>query len=532
VNSRRIVGRVCWRPSQKMPDYQASFGLDTEADLFTAVAEGFHDLARSLDGVGLPVVGLRLHEAASMLDLGLRQRGWWTNGFNGQEGRGRLFRRILDTLRPAALIETGTFRGSTTAIMAQQFGGPIFTCEVDPRWFLTSKATLEQFPRVDVRNLDSRGFLRTILPEVAGDPLFYYLDAHWQDDLPLPEEIEFILSRGRPAVIMIDDFAVPWDAGYAFDDYGPGKALTIDLLARIENRGAALFFPTLPAEQETGARRGCAVIATAGVVAVIDELPELRRHDWPVPATARDVVTGTARTDVAGTARDVVAASARDDVPGTAENNAAPAPAKAAPPDLSPLRLFATSRGQEQERDALRGALHHAAAEREALLQEHDTLIQKRDALVQERDTLRDALRHHAVERDALLQKRDALIQERATLRDALRHHAVERDALLQERDALIQERDTLRDALRRHAVEQDAFLQERDALIRERATLLREHDTLLGERDTLLGEQSALCGQRDLLMNDVDALRNSTSWRITKPLRELGRLVRRRGAQ
>jgi hypothetical protein len=431
-----------------MPDYPASFGLDTEADLFTAVAEGFHDLARSLDGVGLPVVGLRLHEAASMLDLGLRQRGWWTNGFNGQEGRGRLFRRILDTLRPAALIETGTFRGSTTAIMAQHFGGPIFTCEVDPRWFLTSKATLEQFPRVDVRNLDSRGFLRTILPEVAGDPLFYYLDAHWHDDLPLPEEIEFILSRGHPAVIMIDDFAVPWDAGYAFDDYGPGKALTIDLLARIENRGAWLFFPTLPSEQETGARRGCAVIATASVVAAIDELPELRRHDWPV--------AGSARTDVPG--------SARANVPGTAEDNAAPAPAPAqtAPPDLSPLRLFASIRGLEQERDTLRGTLHHAAAER-----------------------------------DTLLQERDALIQERATLHGALHHAAAERDALLQERDALIQ----------------------------ERATLLREHDTLLGE-------QSALCGQRDLLMNDVDALRNSTSWRITKPLRELGRLVRHRDAQ
>jgi predicted O-methyltransferase YrrM len=384
-----------------MPDYPTSFGLDAEADLFTAVAEGFHDLARSLDGAGLTVVGLRLHEAASMLDLGLRQRGWWTNGFNGQEGRGRLFRRILDTLRPAALIETGTFRGSTTAIMAQQFGGPIFTCEVDPRWFLTSKATLERFPQVDVRNLDSRGFLRTIVPEMAGDPLFYYLDAHWHDDLPLPEEIEFVLSRGRPAVIVIDDFAVPWDAGYAFDDYGPGKALTIDLLARLENRGAGLFFPTLPAEQETGARRGCAVIATACVVAAIDELPELRRHDWPVAGGARD--------DVPGSARDSIAGSARSNVPGMAEDNAAPAaaPAQTAPPDLSPLRLFASIRGLEQERDTLRGTLHHAAAERDALLQERDALIQERAALLREHRTLLG-------ERDALLGERDTLLGEQS----------------------------------------------------------------------------------------------------------------------
>jgi hypothetical protein len=33
-----------------------------------------------------------------------------------------------------------------------------------------------------------------------------------------------------PTVAMIDDFRVPGDEGYAYDDYGPGKALTADYL--------------------------------------------------------------------------------------------------------------------------------------------------------------------------------------------------------------------------------------------------------------------------------------------------------------
>jgi len=40
---------------------------------------------------------------------------------------------------------------------------------------------------------------------------------------------------------MIDDFQVPDDPGYAYDDYGPGKALTPDLVdpacRRLRNLG-------------------------------------------------------------------------------------------------------------------------------------------------------------------------------------------------------------------------------------------------------------------------------------------------------
>jgi predicted O-methyltransferase YrrM len=128
-----------------------------EVELLVAAADEFHALARSLDDAGHRAIGLHLHGAASALDRALpQQSGWWSNAFNSQEGRSDLFLRIIGALSPAALVETGTYRGTTTGFMADHFAGPIFTCESDTRWYLTARANLARFPQVNVRNQDSR----------------------------------------------------------------------------------------------------------------------------------------------------------------------------------------------------------------------------------------------------------------------------------------------------------------------------------------------------------------------------------------
>ena len=82
--------------------------------------------------------------------------------------------------------------------------------------------------------------------------MFVYLDAHWNDDLPLVEELQ-IVSAGWPrAVIMIDDFQVPGDAGYGYDDWGPGRALTEDLLPATALAGWSLTYPSAASDYETG----------------------------------------------------------------------------------------------------------------------------------------------------------------------------------------------------------------------------------------------------------------------------------------
>jgi hypothetical protein len=303
------------------------------ATLLAAVADELHLLAHSLGSIGYQAIGLHLHAAASAVDRALpAQEGWWTSAFNGQEGRSRLFLRLLDMLRPIAVVETGTFRGTTTAFIASHFAGRVLTCEVDPRWYLTALANLAPYPNVELHQTDSRAFLRALLAELPAGPLIYYLDAHWQGDLPLREEIELILSHGQPAAIMIDDFAVPSDKDYRYDDYGPGKTLSVELLAGIAPRGAMLFFPTLPASEETGARRGCAVIGVGSMATtLLAGLAELQPHDWP---------------------------GADDEV---AKPTQAPPPDQAAA--LAPLQLLITARDVAAERDALRARMQAAQDE-------------------------------------------------------------------------------------------------------------------------------------------------------------------------
>ena len=229
---------------------------------------------------------LHLHEAASAIDQSLPAlSGWWSSAFNGQDGRRRLFLQLLDMLRPVTVVETGTFRGTTTAFIADHFVGRIFTCEIEPRWDLTAQARLADYANVEMHQTDSRALLRILLAEQPAGTVSYYLDAHWQDDLPLREEIDLILAYGQPAVIMIDDFAVPTDPDYRYDDYGPGKTLSVALLTGVASRGAGLFFPTLPACEETGARRGCAVIGVGSVVtSALGGLAGLSPHPWPEAA--------------------------------------------------------------------------------------------------------------------------------------------------------------------------------------------------------------------------------------------------------
>ncbi|MEO5342832.1 MAG: glycosyltransferase [Gammaproteobacteria bacterium SHHR-1] len=54
----------------------------------------------------------------------------------------------------------------------------------------------------------------------------------------------------------------------------------------------------------------------------------------------------------------------------------------------------------------------------------------------------------------------------------------------------------------------------------------LAERDALVTERDALVTERDALVTERDALVTERDALVNSTSWRITRPVRTVGARV------
>jgi hypothetical protein len=97
---------------------------------------------------------------------------------------------------------------------------------------------LREHSNVRVVPMDSVGGLRSLAQDTfRNDTVFYYLDAHWEDHLPLAEELAVITEQSRRAIILVDDFAVDGDPHYGFDDYGAGKVRSL----RRESRGATSF---------------------------------------------------------------------------------------------------------------------------------------------------------------------------------------------------------------------------------------------------------------------------------------------------
>ncbi|PTM41755.1 class I SAM-dependent methyltransferase [Bosea sp. 124] len=188
----------------------------------------------------------------------------WGGPMNGQAGRCKLVADLISRCNFAAVVETGTFRGTTTEWLSA-FRVPIYTCEASPENFGFAQARLSGLPDITLLHMDSRAALRHLLfGQLAFEdaPILFYLDAHWNDDLPLADEIEIICDAHHEAVILIDDFSVPDDPGYAYDDYGTGKALTVDYVATAVAKYDLLCrYPSIRSDAETGAKRGCVVIS-------------------------------------------------------------------------------------------------------------------------------------------------------------------------------------------------------------------------------------------------------------------------------
>ena len=181
---------------------------------------------------------------------------------NGQAGRQALVEEILALCQPQAIIETGTYLGTTSKWFAERTSVPILTVESHPDRHKEARAALQHRPHVHAVAGDSRDLLRSWAgdAELPNDNCFFYLDAHWNQDLPLVEELDVIVEHFVDPIIMVDDFEVPGDEGYGFDEYGPGRALTLEIIPSTLRTSFVPLFPTLLSSHETGYRRGTVVL--------------------------------------------------------------------------------------------------------------------------------------------------------------------------------------------------------------------------------------------------------------------------------
>ena len=194
--------------------------------------------------------------------------------FNGQVHRQKIFLDLINSIVFDAIVETGTFDGSTSGYMALTSKKPVYTCELNQSIYDIARMRLRKISNINYFLGDSRNFLKKLVDSEIKRVLFY-LDSHWNDDLPLKEELKIISNNWKDFVIIVDDFKVPGDEGYLYDDYGQEKSLTMSVFEKeFADNGLSCFFPSLDSIDETGAKRGCTVLCKNGKMSEVLSLLE------------------------------------------------------------------------------------------------------------------------------------------------------------------------------------------------------------------------------------------------------------------
>ncbi len=208
-------------------------------------------------------------------------RRWLRTSFggplNGQANRRLILEALIAELEVDRIIETGTYRGTSTELFRHL--AEVWSIEAHPRYHWFARHRFRGNSRVHLLQGDSRPRLRELAlrPELTSGGTLLYLDAHGGGELPLGEELQIAARGWERWVALIDDFQVPGDDGYRYDEY-PDGTLNADYLTRRGPAGMRIWYPRLPSHLETGSRRGCAVVTTVPQVAErVDAVGELLR---------------------------------------------------------------------------------------------------------------------------------------------------------------------------------------------------------------------------------------------------------------
>lgn len=157
-------------------------------------------------------------------------------------------------------IETGTYMGHTCRYIALHHPTlRITTLENNQDFFEASRTVLGTLMNVQQRLGDSAEVLEQMLANgeidtASGVPLFF-LDAHWDDYLPLPNEIQSIGRHLSKAIVVIHDFQIPGRDDYGFDAYHD-QAIGIQMLtaALVQGNQYELFLPRYSLQDAFGER--------------------------------------------------------------------------------------------------------------------------------------------------------------------------------------------------------------------------------------------------------------------------------------
>lgn len=172
--------------------------------------------------------------------------GWKCYPLHNDQVLIQLVDQIFNTFGIKSFVETGTFLGFTSRHVAKRNPGlRVLTVECNPDYHELSRISLSRYPNVTQYLGDSAEVLEGIVrSNAAPRPSLFFLDAHWEDYLPLPHELGLILDSPGEAVVLIDDFQVPNRPEYGFDAYH-GQPIGLDLVRAYLNTAedVRVFFP-------------------------------------------------------------------------------------------------------------------------------------------------------------------------------------------------------------------------------------------------------------------------------------------------
>jgi hypothetical protein len=120
---------------------------------------------------------------------------------------------------PDVFVETGTYRGDTTAGAAALFR-EVHTIELSRELYERARERFKDTENVTCHHGDSAKVLRALAPTI-NEPAVFYLDAHWaggntargEVEAPLLEEIDSIMARSQKDVVVIDDLRLIGKSG-------------------------------------------------------------------------------------------------------------------------------------------------------------------------------------------------------------------------------------------------------------------------------------------------------------------------------
>lgn len=152
--------------------------------------------------------------------------------FHGDPQYQLLVDAILKHAQASDFVETGSFLGRSTAWVAQRWPQvQVHSTEINPEFFQTAQRRLSAWPNVHLQLGHSVQFITELVqPGKLGKLPVFFLDAHWEEDWPLPRELALIRAACPRAIIIIDDFRVPTQPLFSFDDYGSDKVCAFEAI--------------------------------------------------------------------------------------------------------------------------------------------------------------------------------------------------------------------------------------------------------------------------------------------------------------